>query len=67
MGYTNGRNTLFAPQISSRPRQHWGSGPQTSVNCGAEFETSEEALRETIVFGMAIIDGEVDGLTIEDL
>jgi hypothetical protein len=31
------------------------------------FETSEEALRETIVFGMAIIDGEVDGLTIEDI
>jgi hypothetical protein len=31
------------------------------------FETSEEALREAIVFGKAIVDGEIDGLTIGDI
>lgn len=31
------------------------------------FETGEEALDESLAFGMAIIDGEICGLTIDDL
>lgn len=31
------------------------------------FETDEEALDETLAYGMAIIDGEIRGLTVDDL
>lgn len=31
------------------------------------FETDEEALDQTLAFGMAIVDGEVRGLTVDDL